>query len=226
MLKDSTYKEKFAILKMWMPSIVETVKKDLKNDHLRRDFQFYKTYFNTKNFNKLTTEELVEAYSKALEEEVNVEELGEFIANRWLLKNTEIYHFFEERLRKVSENFTDLVEIDMDTSNAIVNDAIKEFDAPKTYLFSVMNSVVFPKALYERLEKEALKAMEEQKKEAESAVEHKNWESKERALQQEISRLKDKYEKKLLGMQKKYDQDTTMLKKQVANLQRASKGSN
>ena len=40
----------------------------------------------------------------------------------------------------------------------------------------------------------------------------------------EVARLTDKYEKKLLGFQKKYTQDVEMLKKQLANLQRKLAG--
>ena len=100
MLKDATYKEKYNALKNWMPAIVDVVKKDLKNEHLKTDFVFAKRYFAGKNLNKLTNEELVAGYASAIQQEEKGEEIAEFITNRWLIKNSELYGFFEEELKE------------------------------------------------------------------------------------------------------------------------------
>lgn len=224
MLKDTTYKEKCFILKPWMPQIIETVKKDLKNEHLKNDFKFFKKYFTGKNINKLTSQDFVQAYLSAIENEENAEEIAEFLTQRWLLKNTELYEYFEKALTRISSDFTQLTEIEIDQSKEILDEAIRLFGAPRTYLFSVMNSVVFSKDVYDRLNQTAEVA---QKKNAQEEVEQQKsmaYESLKLHYEEQISRLKDKYEKKLLGMERKYFDDTEALKKQVASLQKRVQG--
>src|ERR1700726_3667878 len=110
MYKNATYKEKFADLQEWVPFLVESVKKDLRQEHLKKDFAFVKKYLSSKNIHKVTTEELAEAYQKAIQEEQG-EELAEFITSRWLLKNSEMYEFFEKQLSQIHPDFTNLEEI-------------------------------------------------------------------------------------------------------------------
>lgn len=220
MLKDTTYKEKFQMLDDWLEEIIDTVKKDLRNEHLKKDWNFLKKYFAGKNSNKLTTEDFVTAYRSAMAQEENGEEIGEFIASRWLLKNTEIYHFFEEKLRAITSDFSTLTEIDPQQAKKIIDEAIPRFGAPKTYLFSVINSVVFPEATYAELRKKAKEQRKQDVVQAEEAQEHLQLEDLRKAHEREVLRLTDKYEKKLLGMQKKYLVDVEGFKKQIAQLQR------
>lgn len=220
MLKEATYKEKFLLLDAWLPAIIETVKKDLKNEHLKQDFGFAKKYFSNKNLNKLTTEELAEGYRQALAQEETAESLAEFISNRWLIKHGDVYHFFEEQLKRIYPNFTEIKELDLSTSTQLMEAAIDEFGAPQTYLFTVINSVVFPKTVLEQLQKRAMTESKQQETQAQQDSERLSVEMIQQNSQQQIARLTDKYEKKLQGLQKKYIQDTEMLKKQIATLQR------
>lgn len=48
MLKDTTYAEKMAMLKGWFETILQDIKKDIKNDHLKKDWNFAKSYFPKK----------------------------------------------------------------------------------------------------------------------------------------------------------------------------------
>ncbi len=220
MLNDITYKEKFAILTPLMPYVIENVKKDLKNDHIRTDGIFARHYFSGKNHNKLSVEELSEAYTHALAHQESAEAIGEFIANRWLLNHGEVYHFFEEELSKINPDFSSLEVLDPQVSVVLMEKAISAFGAPTTYLFCVLNSVVFPDEIFQQLAK---KAQDELKNKAENTAKEKerlSAEMMERNHEQQIARLTDKYEKKLMGLQKKYVTDTEALKKQVAILQR------
>ena len=223
MLKSATYKEKFNMLESWIPAIIDQIKKDLKNEHIKSDIQFCKIYLAGKNLNKLTTDELATAYGRALKENENSEALGEFISNRWLLKNTELYGFFEEKLLAIDPNFTDLEEIESSQAKELVQTSVQKFGAQKTYLFSVLNSVVFPKDVYSQLAK--LAQNDEEKKEAEALqlLEKSSIEAINKQHELQTARLVDKYEKKLIGLQKKYLQDTENLKKQIVNLQRKLK---
>lgn len=220
MLKDATYKEKFSRLDHWLPTITDSIKKDLRNEHLRNDWAFVKHYFAGKNVNKLTNEELAAAYKDCLSNGEKSEELGEFITNRWLLKNTELYHFFEQELSKINPNFHEITILEPKVAAKISEEAVAQFGSLNVYIFSVLNSVVFPAEIFASLEKSAREESNKAAAHAEEKKEKESVESMQRSYEQQIARLTDKYEKKLLGLQKKYITDTDSLKKQVSLLQR------
>lgn len=220
MYKNATYKKKFADLAEWMPLIIETTKKDLKNEHLKKDLFFVKKYLDSKNIQKVTTEELAEAYAKAIQDEEKGEDIAEFIVSRWLLKNTELYTLFEKYLNQITSDFTALEELHPDQTHALLEDSIQQFGAVPTYLFAVLNSVVFSRETFEHLNKLARTSHQEIVQEMFSEQEKRNVEMVSIAYDREISRLTDIFEKKLNGMQKKYLLDVEQLKKQIAILQR------
>ena len=220
MYKTATYKEKYVALQDWMPSIIEEIKKDIKNEHLKKDLFFVKKYLATKNINKITTEELVEAYKTAIAEEENGEDLAEFLTSRWLLKNSELYDFFDSTLSKINPDFSKLEEIDLPKSKAIINEANHQFGALPTYLFAVLNSVVFPQEAFQYLAEQAQKEKHSHNEASTQLSEKLTTENMQRQFELEINRLTDKYEKKLNGLQKKYHTDIDQLKKQVAHLQK------
>lgn len=222
MQKETTYQEKFVLLDRWLPSIIETVKKDLKNDHLKNDWQFLKAHFPGKTLNKLTTEELTAVYKKTLAD--GAESVGEFIASRWLLKNSEIYYYFEEQLTRISPNFNELQTIAREPAIAIMEGAIQQFGAYRTYVFSVFNAVVFPQEIFDELARRAEKSEEERQSHLQAKQEQQSIQDLQRSHAQEIARLTDKYEKKLLGLQKKYIQDVNSLKKQITQMHRKYSG--
>lgn len=224
MLKNSTYKEKFAMLKSWMPSLVDDVKKDIKNEHLKNDWMFVKKYLGGKNLNKVTNEDIAEAYTAAVAEEESAEEIGEFLSNRWLLKHGDIYQYFEAKLSAIDPNFSDLDVIDKSKAQDIVDGSVKQFGPVNTYLFSVLNSVVFPKDVYEALNRKAEDSARHKSEEMQAKQSHDSHEAMQRAHDQHVARLTDKYEKKLSGLQKKYVQDVETLKKQISLLTKKLNG--
>lgn len=224
MLKDSTYKEKFSKLQTWMPLIVETIKKDIKNEHLRKDAGFVKKYFPGKNPSKLTSGEISEVYSHAIANGDSAEQLAEFIANRWLLKHSHIYSYFEEELGKVNPNFNEIEKLDQEIATKIMEGAVQQFGAIATYLFCILNSVVFPDEVYKKLSHDATKRALEEKTEEKISAEGASLEELKRSYDQHIARMTDKYEKKITGLEKKYLQDVEALKKQIASLQRKLNG--
>lgn len=145
MYRDTTYKEKFAILKDWVPELMEVAKKDLRNEHLKQDFVFVKKYFPGKSLNKITLEDMIEGYRTAIESEENGEKIAEFISNRWMLQKTEVYNLFETELTRMDPNFVDIQEIPANDAKSLIGKAIEEFGAVDTYLFAVINSVAFSK---------------------------------------------------------------------------------
>lgn len=220
MTKDTTYKEKFAMLKSWVPEIVSAIKKDLRNDHLRRDPVFCKRYFPGKTITKLTPEELAHGYSKALEESEAADAVGDFMANRWLLKNGEIYNYFVTRLSQVNPNFTEIEQLDPKVSHEIINDGVSQFCARDIYLFSILNAVAFNEDVLAELGDRAKKEQKEHKKNEESVEVERSIEKLISEHQMQLARTVDKYEKRLQGMEKKYHHDVEALKKQISRLQK------
>lgn len=220
MLKQNTYQEKFNLLAPWMAFIMKDVKKDLKNEHLKKDARFARHYLAGRDPNKLSDEELAAIYTDAIATNEKGEDLADYIANRWIMKHGELYNYFALELGKINPDFNELELLEEQPSVMIMEGAIREFGALKSYLFSVMNSVVFPPEIYTQLER---KAHEEATKENLANDEQKkidDLQSMQRSYDLQISRLTDKYEKKLQGLQKKYHTDIALLKKQIADLQR------
>jgi len=218
MLKNATYVQKFALLQNWLPHIIESVKKDLKQEHLRRNPAFIRQYFEVKNLNKIGTESMSRAYGSALQ--AGDESIGEYSAARWLLRHTDIYNFFEMQLQQIAPNFTELEELAPQTSKQLMELSVAEFGAVSTYLFTILNSVVFDaetlKQLGQLAEQESLAADVEKTAQTQAEI----GEAAIRALNLELSRSKDKYEKRIAGLERKYLQDTEALKREVARLQR------
>jgi hypothetical protein len=214
MYKDATYREKFAILKEWAPDWIDAIKKDLKSEHLRQDAGFARKYLPGKNLQKTSLEELVEGYSKAVESE----RVAEFMANRWMLKKSELYSFFERELAKINPDFDTIEEIDEAVARRMIEAASQEFGAGSTYLFSVINSVAFRREEFEALRNRAKE--ERRQPQPQISGDLKSIEELKRDFEQRLLRIEDKYSKKIDGLERKYLRDTEMLKKQLAQLQR------
>lgn len=219
MLKEASYKEKLILLQDWLPEILADIKKDLKNDHLMRDLSFCKTYLSGRNPQKASHEELVQAYKRALIESQDAEEIAAFISNRWILKHTDMYQFFAHQLESVNPDFSTIDELDLQFSKELVDQAVAQFGPQLTYLFSTINAVVFPEEIYRQLSKHATENQQKKAHEQQQLEEQVSLEHLKRTHEQQMARLVDKYEKKLIGLQKKYLTDTENLKKHVALLQ-------
>ncbi|SCA62414.1 Uncharacterized protein SCG7086_AA_00260 [Chlamydiales bacterium SCGC AG-110-P3] len=217
-VKNATNVEKVRHLVTFMPAIVSDVKKDLKSEHLRSDQQFLKQYFAGKQRQKLTVDELVVAYSQEITEKEN-EGLAEFLCNRWLIKNTDLYDHFSTFLQKINPEFDDIESIDDEMAAQMVGTAEKEYGSLRTYLFAVLNSVVFSESVYADLAQRAEIDFQAASKPVQTD-EVKSIEALVKKHEKELRKVTDKYEKRLLGLEKKYHQDTATLKKQVGNLQR------
>lgn len=218
MIKDSSYQQKFILIQPWLVSIIEKIKKDLKNEHLRIDKNFCRKYFLGKNPNQVQPEDMAPAYIKDIAEG-NVG-LGEFIASRWLLKNTEIYNFFEEKLKTINPEFDQIQVLSQDQSLDIVQQSSQQFGVVNTYIFSVFNEVAFTDTVFEQLKQKAEQTTNQIEAEQ---IEHEalhTVEALKKRHAREISTLTDRVEKKMLGLQKKYINDVDALKKQIIFLQR------
>lgn len=215
-MKESSYQEKIPLVEPWMDQIIESVKRDLKAEHLKKDQAFCNRYFMGQAINQISNKELAKAYSQDIQEG-NIA-LAEFIATRWLLKHTDIYAFFEESFAKLTDDFEALKELDPVSANKLKEGSIKKFGATPTFLFSLFNCVVFSNETYAELREIALqeRAIDE---EEELIL---DLEKMKERYERKIAALSERYEKKIIGFQKKYIQDTDLLKKQLCDLKSKS----
>lgn len=224
MSEETNYKNKFENLSLWMEEIVEAVKKDLRNDHLKQDFTFVKKYLGGQNIHKVEVKELAKAYQKAIQEDEKGESIAEFIAHRWIYRNSEMYEYFAKKLSEINPEFTQITSLTDVEANKLFEGAAKEFGYLRAYLFSVFNGVAFSKEQLSRYMTLAKKHVEKEALEKAQFLENLSIEEMKSRHANEIARITDKYEKKLIGMQKKWTNDVDLLKKQLANLQRKTAG--
>jgi len=150
------YTEKLTVLQGCFPTIVSAIKKDLKIEHLGSDRRFLKRYFSGKKRHKLEIEELIPAYTTEITE-VGNEELAEFLCYRWLIKNRDVYDYFAEKLAAIDTEFDKIDHIDDKSAKQWVEGATEAFGATRTYIFSVLNSIVFSDKVFKALRKQVEK---------------------------------------------------------------------
>ena len=143
----------FQTVEPWIFQILGEIKKDIKTEHLGSDPVFYRMYFGNRPQNRLTAEEIFEGYAKELLK--GNEELSEWVVNRWVFKHGDLYRHFADGLSEVNPEFGAIKELSAEESEEILEGAGEVFGAVDVYLFSVLNGVVFPKAVLERLRRAA-----------------------------------------------------------------------
>src|SRR5579872_7098691 len=213
----SNMENPFQSLQGWMNEVLSDIKKDIKTDHLSSDPVFYKTYFGNRPQNRLTTEEIFAAYEKELLK--GNTDLGDWVVNRWVFKHGDVYSHFAQNLSRVNPDFDAIESLTEEQSKEVLKGAVEFFGAISVFLFAVLNGVVFPESVKQNLkqlaEKERTAVLSEQKNDAEK----QNLEQIIARHQREMTRLNEKYESRLAGVQKKYATDTEALKKQIRSLQ-------
>lgn len=153
MIKEMSYQEKIECVRPWLFQVIKRVKKDLQQEHLVKDMDFCCKYFLGRGLNTVTLQQMVDAY--ACDIAAGNVGLGEFIANRWLIKNKDVYDFFEKKLQQVNPDFDQLEQLEEVFSWSVMESAVKEFGPVRTYLFVIFNSVVFPSPVIAELKNRA-----------------------------------------------------------------------
>ena len=218
MTQTVSYQEIFSGLAPWMPQIISCIKKDCKNDHLKTDRAFCRKHLAGKMIHKVGIADLSSAYTEALSE--GNEKVGEFVANRWVLRNAEVYELFETELRKIRPDFDQIDELGAEESEQLIGRSVEVHGPSRTYLFAVLNAVAFPK---DKLEDLRAKAEAEREAQAAEQAQVETTQSAEQLIkrhEREIARLTDRYEKRIDGLQRKLLGEVATLKKQIAGLQR------
>lgn len=207
----------FKTLQPWLFDVLATIKKDIKTEHLPSNPPFYRTYFGNRPINRLTSEEIFTAYEKELVE--GNSDLGDWVVNRWVFRNGDLYSHFAERLSEVNPEFSEIKSLTEEQSARILEGAAENFGAVAVYLFSMLNGVVFPAKVLKDLSNQAVAAKEKAKAEAQKHAEEQTLIAKIEQQEREIAR----FESKLAGVQKKYNTDVEALKKQIRALQQRLK---
>lgn len=207
-------KNQFLALQGWTFDVLEAIKKDIKTDHLNKDHQFYKAHFGSRPQNRLTTEEIFSVYEKELFN--GNEGLAEWVVNRWVFKHGDLYNHFAQRLEKINPNFDEIESLTEKQSEQVLEGASDQFGAIPTFLFALLNGVVFPEKVLAELKKAAEKEKKELAKSEALTLEEKGLSQQMQAQQREIAKLQDKIE----GVLKRYEKDTLALKRQIKGLQK------
>lgn len=211
-------KDKFQTLQPWLPQIIHTIKKEIKSEHLSKSPIFYKEHFGSRPINRLTNEEISVVYEKELLQKDN-EELGEWIVNRWVFRNGDIYQHFAERLSRIHPDFDAITHLDDAQSEQVLSGALEAFGALPIYMFAVLNGVVLSDKVLKQLRNRAEKEESAQKIEAQEASQAETIQQMSERYKNDVARLEKKYEDKLAGVMKKHAIDVEALKKQVRALQ-------
>jgi polyhydroxyalkanoate synthesis regulator phasin len=208
----------FKTIQPWIPLVLSAIKKDIKVDHLPASPSFVRTHFGNRPLNRLTTEEIFAAYEKDLL--AGDADLAEWVINHWVFQHGEIYTHFAERLSQISEDYSEIKNLTEEQSHAILKGAVESFGALPTYLFSVLNGVVFPESIFKKLRLAAEQEVAAKSAEAKQAEEQLSFEQLKERYARDLSRLQEKYEGKVSGVLKKYTTEVEALKKQIRSLQK------
>jgi hypothetical protein len=211
-VEQQTWAGRFSLLSPWFSDIVSSVKRDCKSEHLRLDPGFVRQHFGGLPIQRITIEEMRAVYLQQIL--AGHERLAEFIANRWLFRNMDIYRFFEESLQKISPEFEKITEVPAEQAETIVKEACEKFGCEKTFCFVAINEVALSKPIFDRLQRQALERLSERQKEM-PADEKEETEGR---LRVEMERLKERHEKKVAEMTRKHQQEVHRLHKEISVL--------
>jgi hypothetical protein len=211
-------KNQFETIQPWIPMVLAAIKKDIKTDHLPGSPVFVRTHFGNRPISRLTAEEIFAAYEKDLLS--GDADLAEWVVNRWVFKHGDIYSHFAESLSQVAEDYSAIVSLTVEQSEKILSESVDRFGALHTYLFSVLNGVVFPESVFLRLRTWAENEESAKKEEEKGTEERLSLQQLTEHYSRDVARLHEKYESKISGVLKKYTTEVEALKKQIRALQK------
>jgi hypothetical protein len=188
------------------------VKRDCKSEHLRLDPLFVRQHFGGTPVQKISLEEMRVVYLQQIL--AGHERLAEFVANRWLFRNMDMYRFFEEYLQTISKDFDKIGELTQEQAEDLLQKASEKFDWEKIFCFVAINDVALPKEPFERLQRQALECLSKRQKETPASGDTET-EGRWRA---EMDRMKERHEKKIVEMTKKHHQEVNRLQKEIDQL--------
>ena len=206
-----TWVGRFSLLTPWFFDIMNTVRRDCKNEHLRLNPGFVREHFAGMPLHRITVDEMRVVYLRLIL--AGNAHLAEFISNRWLFRNMELYTLFEKALSEVSPDFEKISELTAEQAERLIQEASDKFGAESVFCFVAMNDVVIPQDVFERLQRQAVESLAKRQKEADAQEV-----SSEEKLRLEVERLKERQEKKIQEMTKRQQQEVQRLNVEIAKL--------
>lgn len=206
-----TWVGRFSLLTPWFFDIMNAVRRDCKNEHLRLNPSFVREHFSGMPLHRITVDEMRAVYLRLILG--GNEHLAEFVSNRWLFRNMELYTLFEKTLSEVSPDFEKISELSVQQAERLIQEASSKFGSENVFCFVVLNDVVVPQDVFDRLQRQAVEDLAKRQREAESQevpVEEK--------YRLEIERLKDRQEKRIQEMTKRHQQELQRLNGEIAKL--------
>ncbi len=211
MIGKQDYKTKIELLAPFLEGLCRGIKKEIKQEFIQKGLL-------RKSEGGSEWKEIAQFFFKKIVEEGD-ERVGEWLSSCWVCKNGEIFQYFHEQLSLIDEQYDRLVEIPLEKEEKIKKLSIEKFGFLRTYLFCVLNSVVFSSKIFEDLRKGALQELSSGE---EVDVQGKNCsiEDLKKAFELERLKIEEKYEKRLLGVSKKYQMEIDGYRKQIGQLQK------
>lgn len=209
-----TWAGRFSLLTPWFFDIMNAVKRDCKNEHLRLNPAFVREHFSGMPVHRITIDEMRAVYLRLIL--AGNDQLAEFISNRWLFRNMELYNFFEQALSEVSPEFEKISELTEEQAEKLIRESTEKFGCESVFCFVALNDVVIPQDVFNRLQRESVESLAKRQKAAED-----QGGSPEERLRQEVERLKDRQEKKIQEMTKRHQQELQRLNAEMAKLKEA-----
>jgi hypothetical protein len=206
-----TWAGRYSLLTPWFFDIINAVKRDCKNEHLRLNPGFVREHFSGMPLHRITLDEMRAVYLRLILG--GNDQLAEFISNRWLFRNMELYNFFEKALSEVLPDFEKISELTQEQAEKLIREASEKFSCEDVFCFVVLNDVVIPQDVFNRLQRQAVEALAKRQKEAEN-----QGGSPEEKWRQEVERLKERQEKKIQEMTKRHQQEVVRLNSEIAKL--------
>ncbi len=215
MIVESVYSSKFILLEPFFEEIFTCIKKEIKREITIKGSVLQRK-LGVQSVRE--TKEMIELFSKSIIT-LKEEEVAEWAACAWINKHGDIFHLFHEFLVKVSSNYDELTEIPSDTEEEMIKKSSLEFGFFETYVFSILNSVVFSEKALSALRSAALAWMENKRKQQVKPLEISS-EQRIKDLEERLEKMVEKHEKKVLGITEKYRIEIEGYRKQIGKLQK------
>ncbi len=215
---EAAWTYKYSLISPWFEQILSQIKRDCKAEHLSIDPHFVRTYFAGKPVARISLDEMRAVYLQQIL--AGHDRLAEFIANRWIFRNMEMYKFFEKNFEEKVPNFESIEEFPAEVIEPILEEAIQQFGVEPVFCFSVLNDMMLSKDTFEKIQKQALQAAAL----AASSDQKIDPEQKQiEMLKADIAAIKDRYEKKIEELQKRHKKEAEILKQELQKLQKELK---
>ena len=211
MIAKSHYKSKFEILSPFMEEICRGIKKEIKQEFIQKGL------IRTGEYGA-EWKGISQFFCKKIEEEED-EKVGEWVASSWICRHGEIFQYFHEQLSLLDKQYDHLVEFPLDVEEKLKRDSLDRFGCLNTYLFCVLNSVVFSLKTFEELKSKSLEELISNKVEK-TDKKISSIEEMQKDFEKEKQKLEEKYEKRLQGILKKHQMEVEGYRKQIGQLQK------